>query len=84
MRSFFAEALASMYVVSGQKADDQAARDLEDRMPTARSDAERLGDVGGGAAGLDGVQAGGTGTGTAAGEGDMAELRPSRVRRFRS
>ena len=59
VRSFFAEALASLYVVSGEKATDQRARDLEDRMPTARVNAEGSGISGaGGAAGLGAVEAG--------------------------
>lgn len=87
VRSFFAEALASLYVVSGEKAADQRARDLEDTIPTARNDAGHSGsDMGAvdGPAGLGGVEVGaGAGAG-AAGESDVAELRPRRVRRFRS
>lgn len=86
VRSFFAEALASLYVVSGEKAADQRARDVEDAMPAARSDAGRSGDdVGGEADGPAGL--GGVGVGAAAGaagESAAAESRPRRVRRFRS
>lgn len=85
VRSFFAEALASLYVVSGQKAADQRARDLEERVPTARGNTEHLGDAaeeddaaGGGFAGIDEAAVG------AAGEGGASEPRPRRVRRFRS
>ena len=86
MRSFFAEALASLYVVSGQKATDQRARDLEDRIPTARGNAEGSGLSGaGGAAGLGAVEAGGAGAAApAGGEGDAADSRPRRLRRFRN
>lgn len=86
VRSFFAEALASLYVVSGEKATDQRARDLEDRMPTARVNAEGSGISGaGGAAGLGAVEAGDAGAAAAAGgEGDATDLRPRRLRRFRN
>eukprot|EP00752_Nemacystus_decipiens_P014325 g12744.t1 len=93
VRSFFAEALASLYVVSGQKSADQRARDLEDKLPAARGGAgsgggagaaaagggaESDGDVGAAAAGLGAMEAAG-----AAGE-EQEQLRPRRVRRFRS
>lgn len=88
VRSFFAEALASLYVVSGEKAADQRARDVEDAMPAARGDAGRSGDdVGGevdGPAGLGGMEVGAAAGAGAAGESAAAESRPRRVRRFRS
>ncbi|CAM9393999.1 unnamed protein product [Ectocarpus sp. 13 AM-2016] len=88
VRSFFAEALASLYVVSGQKSADQRARDLEEKMPATRASGggdDNAGggggddDVGDAAAGLGAVEA------AAAGGGEEEEpLRPRRVRRFRS
>lgn len=85
MRSFFAEALASLYVVSGQKATDQRARDLEDRMPTARGNAERAGlSSAGAAAGLGAVEVGDAGAAADGGEGGVADLQPRRLRRFRN
>lgn len=87
VRSFFAEALASLYVVSGQKSADQRARDLEEKLPTARGGGSGSaaaagngtedgdGDVGAAAAGL--------GVMEAAGE-EQEQLRPRRVRRFAS
>eukprot|EP00903_Cladosiphon_okamuranus_P006410 g6274.t1 len=85
VRSFFAEALASLYVVSGQKSADQRARDLEEKLPAARGGGgsgvvdngteDGDGDVQGAAAGLGAMEA--------AGEG-QEPLRPRRVRRFAS
>lgn len=91
VRSFFAEALASLYVVSGQKSADQRARELEDKLPAARGDSGAAaagdgagggdgdGDVGAAAAGLGAMEAAGAGAGE-----EQEPLRPRRVRRFRS
>lgn len=90
MRSFFAEALASLYVVSGQKSADQRARDLEEKMPATRaSDGGGGDDNAGGGGGDEDVGATAAGLGAmeaaAAGGGEEEEpLRPRRVRRFRS
>lgn len=80
VRSFFAEALASLYVVSGEKAADQRAREMGADLPGLRSGA-------GTGLGLDGGSATGGAAG-AAGAGtdgvDAAELPQRRVRRFRN
>lgn len=90
VRSFFAEALASLYVVSGQKSADQRARDLEEKMPATRASGGDDNARGGGGGGDNDVGAAAAGLGAmeaaaAAGGGEEEEpLRPRRVRRFRS
>lgn len=80
VRSFFAEALASLYVVSGQKAADGRARELEERIPAAQNNADGLGEGDeDGVAGLGDMEAGAV----QGDEGSASEARP-RVRRFRS
>lgn len=93
VRSFFAEALASLYVVSGQKSADQRSRDLEANVPAARGsaqdgvagngDEDDEVDVGAAAAGLGDMEAAGAGAAAGAAE-EQEPLRPRRVRRFRS
>lgn len=75
VRSFFADALTNLYVLSGQKIADERARELKERTPTVPDD-----DAGGGALGLGGE---GSSAG-AAGEAGSSDVRSSRVRRFRS
>lgn len=80
VRSFFAEALANLYVVSGEKAADERARDLGTDIPGYRGSgdgAEGAGMAEDGSAGLSGAAG-------AVAEGDLPELRSRRVRRFRS
>lgn len=88
VRSFFAEALASLYAVSGQKSADQRARDLEEKMPATRASGGGDDNAGGGGGDDDvGAAAAGLGAVEAAAEGGGEEeepLRPRRVRRFRS
>lgn len=73
VRSFFAEALANLYVVSGEKAADERARDLGTDIPGYRGGSEAAGALGGS------TEEGGAG----AAEGNVPELRSRRVRRFR-
>lgn len=88
VRSFFADALTNLYVLSGQKIADERARELKERIPAVPDgDAARwedsAGGGSGGALGLGGENSRGAGAG-AAGEAGSSEVRSSRVRRFRS
>lgn len=78
VRSFFAEALASLYVVSGQKVADQRARDLVADIPSSAGGTGPDGSTPG--TGLSGDNRVETG---AVAAGDAPELRSRRVRRFR-
>lgn len=82
VRSFFAEALSSLYVVSGEKTADQRARELMGDVPGSRSGANSTDGVSGTGSAEDHPI--GEGIGSVSGIPDtVAELRSRRVRRFR-